>query len=86
MQNTSLLEMLEREKHICRRLQDVTNMMLGLSEAAKEGRTRMEAHSALVHRLVTEAEEQEQALKECRMQIAHRVDDLFAMSVTGGAV
>jgi hypothetical protein len=86
MQNTSLLEMLEKEKHICHRIQDVTNMMLGLTEAAKEGRTKMDDHSSLIHRLVSEAEAQEAALKECRMDIARRVDDLFAMSCTGGAV
>lgn len=86
MGNRSFLEMLEQEKHICGRLQDLTNMMLGLTEAAKEGKTRLEDHDALIHRLVTEAEEQEAALKECRMQIAQRVDDLFAMSCTGGAI
>lgn len=84
MENTSLLEMLEAEKKICNRLQDVTNMMLGLNEAAKEGRTRLEAHEGLIHRLVSEAEEQELALKKCRRSIAQRVDDLFVLSCTGG--
>lgn len=86
MENISLLEMLENEKRICSRLQDVTNMMLGLTEAAKEGRTSLERHESLIHRLVTEADAQEAALKECRMRIARRVDDLFAMTCTGESV
>lgn len=83
MNKVSLLEMLEKEKYICVRLQSIGNMMQGLDEAVKEGRTEMERHCALVHRLVTEAEENEAELEKIRMAIAQRVDDLFAMAVCG---
>ena len=83
MNKVSLLEMLEKEKRICGQLQTATNMMLGLTEAAKDGRTDIDCHGALIHRLVTEAEENEAELEKVRMAIAKRVDDLFAMAVCG---
>lgn len=83
MNRVSLLEMLEKERQICGQLQNATNMMLGLTEAAKEGRTDIDRHSDLIHRLVTDAEAGEQELEKIRMEIAKRVDDLFAMAVCG---
>ena len=83
MNKVSLLEMLEKEKRICGQLQTATNMMLGLTEAAKDGKTNIDCHGALIHRLVTEAEENEAELEQVRMAIAKRVDDLFAMAVCG---
>ena len=83
MNKVSLLEMLEKEKRICGQLQTATNMMLGLTEAAKDGRTDIDTHGSLIHRLVTEAEENEAELAKIRMAIAQRVDDLFSMAVCG---
>lgn len=86
MGNKSLLEMLEQEKQICVRLQSIGNMMHGLNEAAKEGRTEMERHGALIHRCVTEYEELEEQLEAVRKKLAQRIDALAALASGGKEV
>ena len=85
MGKTSFLELLEREKHICDRLQVIGNMLFGLDEAARDGRTELQYHQSLIHRCLEENDELEAALKDVRRQMAERVDDLFALAVCGGA-
>lgn len=85
MGKTSFLELLEREKHICDRMKVIGNMLFGLDEAAREGRTELQCHQSLIHRCLEENDELEAELKEIRRKMAERVDDLFALAVCGGA-